>query len=39
MQVWHATLAEGAPPMVVPVVVATGDVEQRVKLSAGGSPK
>ncbi len=39
MQVWHSTLAENAPPMVVPLVVADGDVEQRVKLGTGGSPK
>jgi plastocyanin len=39
MQVWHSTLAENAAPMMVPVVVAAGDVEQRVKLSTGGSPK
>jgi plastocyanin len=39
MQVWHSTLPENAPPMEVPLVVGAGDVEQRVKLSMGGSPK
>jgi plastocyanin len=39
LNVWHATLAEGAPPLLVPVVVGAGDVDQRVRLGAGGSPK
>ena len=39
MHVWHSTLAENAAPMVVPVVVAAGDVEQRVRLGAGGSTR
>ena len=39
MHVWHSTLAENAPPMLVPVVVVAGDVEQRVKLSASGPQK
>lgn len=39
MHVWHSTLAENAAPMASPVTVAAGDVEQRVKLGAGGSAR
>ncbi|MEP6502293.1 MAG: methylamine utilization protein [Betaproteobacteria bacterium] len=39
LHVWHASLAEGAPVVLLPVTVAAaaGDVEQRVKL--GGPPR
>ena len=39
MHVWHSTLAESAAPMTMPVLVAAGDVEQRVRLGAGGSTR
>jgi plastocyanin len=39
MHVWHSSLPETAPPLLVPLVVATGDVEQRIRLGAGGPPK
>jgi len=39
LNVWHSTLAENTPPLSLPLVVAAGDVEQRVKLGAGGSAK
>ena len=39
MNVWHSSLAENAPPTALPLVVGAGDVEQRVKLATGGSPK
>ncbi len=39
LHVWHSTLAEGAPPVQLALAVAGGDVEQRVKLGAGGSAK
>jgi plastocyanin len=39
MRVWHSTLAESAAPMMVPVVVVAGDVEQRVRLGAVGSTR
>ena len=39
MQVWHATLADGAPPASQALAVGAGDVDQRVKLATGGSAK
>jgi len=39
MHVWHASLAETTPPQLLPLTVAAGDVEQRVKLAAGGLVK
>ena len=39
MHVWHASLAETAPAQLLPLTVGTGDVEQRVKLGAGGIAK
>ena len=39
MHVWHSSLAETTPPQLVPLTVAAGDVEQRVKLGAGGLAK
>ena len=39
LHVWHASLADGAPPVLVPLTVAASDVDQRVKLGAGGSPR
>jgi plastocyanin len=39
MHVWHSSLAETAPPMLVPLLVAAGDVDQHVKLGAGGTPR
>jgi plastocyanin len=36
LHVWHSSLAESTPPQLVPLTVAAGDVEQRVKLGAGG---
>ena len=39
LHVWHSSLAETTPPQLVALVVAAGDVEQRVKLGAGGLTK
>ena len=39
LHVWHASLAETTPPQLLPLTVAAGDVEQRVKLGAGGLAK
>ena len=39
MHVWHASLAETAPPQLLPLAVAAGDVEQHVKLGPGGMAK
>ena len=39
MHVWHASLAETTPPQLLPLTVAAGDVEQRVKLGPGGTIK
>ena len=39
MHVWHASLAETTPPQLLPLTVAAGDVEQRVKLGPGGIAK
>ena len=39
MHVWHASLAESTPPQALALTVATGDVEQRVRLGAGGLSK
>ena len=38
LHVWHASLAENAPPMTLPLAVG-GDLEQRVKLTANGLAK
>jgi len=39
MRVWHATLAESTPPVVLPLLVAGADVEQPVRLGRDGSAK
>jgi plastocyanin len=39
LHVWHSSLAETTPPQLVALTVAAGDVEQRVKLGAGGLTK
>ena len=39
LHVWHASLAETTPPQLLPLTVAAGDVEQRVRLGAGGLVK
>ena len=39
MQVWHASLAETVPPQRVALTVAASDVEQHVRLGAGGLSK
>ena len=39
MHLWHASLAETTPPQLVPLTVGAVDVEQRVKLGAGGLAK
>ena len=39
MRVWHATLTEGTPPVVLPLLVAGADVEQPVRLGQDGSAK
>jgi plastocyanin len=36
MHFWHSSLAETTPPQLMPLVVGTGDVEQRVRLGPGG---
>jgi len=36
VHVWHSSLAETAPPVLVALTVGAGEVEQRVKLPAGG---
>ncbi len=36
MRVWHASLAEAAPPQQLALTVAAGDVDQRVRLGPGG---
>ena len=39
MHVWHSSLAETTPPQLLPLAVAAGDVEQHVRLGAGGMVK
>lgn len=39
LHVWHASLAETTSPQLLPLVVGTSDVDQRVKLGAGGLVK
>ena len=39
MHVWHSSLAETTPAQLVPLAVGAGDVDQRVKLVAGGIAK
>jgi plastocyanin len=39
MHVWHSSLAENAPPVAIPLLVAGADLEQRVRLSPDGSSK
>lgn len=36
MHVWHASLAETTPPQLLPLAVGASDIDQRVKLGAGG---
>jgi hypothetical protein len=37
--VWHASLAESVVPQLVPLTVAAGDVDQRIKLGPNGLAK
>lgn len=39
MHVWHSSLAETTPPQLLPLAVAAVDVDQRVRLGAGGLVK
>jgi plastocyanin len=39
MHVWHSSLAENAPPVVIPLLVAGADLDQRVRLSPEGPSK
>ena len=39
MHVWHPSLAETTPPQLLPLTVGAADVDQRVKLGAGGLVK
>ena len=39
MHVWHSSLAETTPPQLVPLTVGAGDIDQRVRLGAGGIAK
>lgn len=39
MHVWHSSLAETTPPQLLPLTVGTADIDQRVKLGAGGLVK
>ena len=36
MHVWHSSLADTTPPQLLPLTVGAADVDQRVKLGAGG---
>jgi plastocyanin len=36
IHVWHSSLAETAPPQLIPLAVGAGDVEQHVRLGPGG---
>jgi plastocyanin len=36
MHVWHSSLAETTPAQLLPLTVAAADLEQRVRLGAGG---
>jgi plastocyanin len=39
LHVWHASLAETTPPQLLPLAVGAGDVDQRIRLGAGGIAK
>lgn len=39
MHVWHSSLADTTPPQLLPLTVGAADVDQRVKLGAGGIAK
>jgi len=39
LHVWHASLAETTPPQLLPIAVGAGDVDQHVRLGAGGLVK
>ena len=39
MHVWHSSLAETTPAQLLPVTVGAADVDQRVRLGAGGFAK
>ena len=39
LHVWHSSLAETTPPQLLPLAVAGGDVDQRVRLGPGGFAK
>ena len=36
VHVWHSSMNDTAPPQLLPLTVGAADVEQRVKLGAGG---
>jgi len=39
LHVWHASLAETTPPQLLPLTVGAADIDQRVRLGAGGLVK
>ena len=39
MHVWHSSLADTTPPQLLPLTVGASDIDQRVKLGAGGIAK
>jgi plastocyanin len=39
MHVWHSSLADTTPPQLLPLTVGGADIDQRVKLGAGGIAK
>jgi len=39
LHVWHASLAETTPPQLLPLVVGASDVDQHIRLGAGGLVK
>ena len=39
MHVWHSSLADTTPPQLLPLTVGAADIDQRVKLGAGGIAK
>jgi plastocyanin len=39
VHVWHSSLAETTPPQLLPLTVGASDIDQRVRLGAGGLVK
>ena len=39
LHVWHSSLAETTPPQLLPLAVGAGDIDQRIRLGAGGIAK